>query len=105
MLLLALMLSGPMPAIDADQHRVRRVRRASAKITLPARARPGNGAALCGAACERDASQRYRLPLPSPAIVDAKREAVRDTGLACGVTGAPVCPQRGRQVLKASLAD
>lgn len=101
MLLLAFALANALPAAEPLQHR----RKAKARVTrvtnIPARAapQPRNLAIRVPA----DPAKRYRLPLPSTEVTDAKREAVRNTGMACGTTGAPVCPHKGRQVLKSSL--
>ncbi|MBN8810462.1 MULTISPECIES: hypothetical protein [Sphingomonas] len=101
MLLLAFALANALPAAEPPQHR----RKARARVTrvtnIPARAapRPRNLAVTVPA----DPDKRYRLPLPSSEVTDAKRDAVRSTGMACGTTGAPVCPHKGTQLLKSSI--
>jgi hypothetical protein len=101
MLLFALALANALPAAEPPQHR-RKARARGARVTrIPARAAPPpRPRAIAGPAAP---ARRYRLPLPSTEVTDAKRDAVRNTGMACGTTGAPVCPQTGRQVLKSSL--
>ncbi|MBB4100892.1 hypothetical protein [Sphingomonas kyeonggiensis] len=97
LLLVALTLSGATPAIDPQRRRAKTVR----MTRIPARAAPAQRLPIVQA----DPAQRYRLPLPSTELVDAKSEAVKSTGMACGTTGAPWCPRKGRQVLKTSLND
>jgi hypothetical protein len=92
LLLVALTLSGATPAIDPQRRRAKTVR----MTRIPARAAPGQRLPIV----QTDPAQRYRLPLPSTELVDAK-----STGMACGTTGAPWCPRKGRQVLKTSLND
>ncbi|WHU01930.1 MULTISPECIES: hypothetical protein [unclassified Sphingomonas] len=99
LLLVALTLSGATPAIDPQR------RRAKARVTrvtrIPASARPVAAIPIV----KVDPNQRYRLPLPSTEIADAKGDAVRNTGMACGTTGAPVCPSKGKALVKTSLSD
>jgi len=99
LLLVALTLSGATPAIDPQR------RRAKARVTrvtrIPMSARPLAVIPIVKA----DPNQRYRLPLANSEVADAKGDAVKSAGMACGTTGAPVCPHKGRQVLKASLDD
>ncbi len=99
LLLVALTLSGATPAIDPQR------RRAKARVTrvtsIPARARPVTVLPVA----KVDSAQRYRLPLASTEVVDAKGDAVRNTGMACGTLGAPVCPSKGKPLLKANLGD
>jgi len=99
LLLVALTLSGATPAIDPQR---RRAKARVARVTsIPARARPVAAIPIARV----DPNQRYRLPLPSTEVVDAKSEAVKSTGMACGTTGAPWCPRKGRQIVKTSLDD
>lgn len=101
MLLLALALSGATHiADDPQRHRKARVVRVT---RIPARAAPK--ATNLAITVPADPNQRYRLPLPSTEIVDAKSDAVKSTGMACGTTGAPVCPHNGTQLVKSSLGD
>ena len=49
---------------------------------------------------------RHRLIADTELREDPKQSALRGgTWQNCGVTGMPVCPARGRQVLRASLGD
>ncbi|MBO9516381.1 MAG: hypothetical protein J7549_19875 [Variovorax sp.] len=99
MLLLALALHGAT-AIADDPQRHRKAR--TTRVTrIPARAAPR--AANLAVALPADPNQRYRLPLPSSEVTDAKVDAVKDKGMPCGTTGAPWCPRDGRQVLKTNL--
>lgn len=100
MLLLALALQGAAPIAD-DPQRHRRPH--ATRITrIPARAAPGRSVLV---ATPSDPNRRYRLPLPSTELTDAKVDAVRNTGMACGTTGAPVCPHNGTQLVKSNLGD
>ena len=96
LLLIALTLSGATPAIDPQR------RRARARVThvtrIPVSARPQTVTPIA----KVDPAQRSRLPLPSTEIVDAKSEAVKSTGMACGTTGAPVCPHKGRPLIRSN---
>ncbi|MEP9358560.1 hypothetical protein [Sphingomonas sp. KR3-1] len=99
MLLLALAMSHALPAVQPQQ---RRYKARTVRVTrIPARAAPQVKIPIVAV----DPGQRYRLPLPSTEVVDAKVDAVKSTGMACGTTGAPWCPRDGRQVLKTSLGD
>jgi hypothetical protein len=99
LLLVALTLSGATPAIDPQR------RRAKARVTrvtrIPASARPKTAIPIVRV----DPSERYRLPLASTELVDPKTDAVKSTGMACGTTGAPWCPRKGRPIVKTSLDD
>jgi hypothetical protein len=100
LLLVALTLSGATPAIDPQR------RRAKARVTrvtsIPASARPVATIPVV----KVDPNARYRLPLPSTEIADAKGDAVKNAGgMPCGTVGAPVCPSKGRALVKASLDD
>jgi hypothetical protein len=97
MLLLTLVaFHGAVLAPDQDRRR-----RTARVATVPARAAPRTTLPIgCDAACQRDPNRRYRLPLASTEIVDGKDIAVRDTGMACGTTGAPVCPSNGTTLVK-----
>lgn len=102
MLLLALALStvtaGPAP----DLQRARRTKVVRARV--PVRARPGK-IRIPIQAVSKDPNARYRLTgLPSEKV-DGKDLAVRNTGLACGVVGAPVCPSKGTKLVKAAVGD
>lgn len=102
LLAFAFALANALPAAEPPQQHRRKARARVTRVTnIPARAapQPRNLAIRVPA----DPAKRYRLPLPSTEVTDAKREAVRNTGMACGTTGAPVCPHKGRQVLKSSL--
>ncbi len=99
LLLVALTLSGATPAIDPQRHRAEA--RVARVTSIPARARPVPAVPIA----KDDPNTRYRLPLPSTEIADAKGDAVRSAGLPCGTVGAPVCPSKGKALVKASLAD
>lgn len=101
MLLLALALHGATTIAD-DPQRHRRPR--AVRVTrIPTRAAPK--AANLAIAVPADPNQRYRLPLPSTELSDAKADAVKNTGMACGTTGAPVCPHKGTQLVKSNLGN
>lgn len=106
MLLFALALHGATAVADDPQrHRKARTTRVTrtARITrIPASAAPGTRLLV---ATPTDPNQRYRLPLASTELADPKTDAVKSTGMACGTTGAPWCPRKGRQVLKTNLDD
>ncbi len=98
MLLLAMALAGIAPAPAPDVQRAKRVR----VVRVARRARPG-AARIPVAAVPRDPNARYRLTgLPSERV-DGKDLAVRDPGMACETTGAPVCPSNGTTVVKTPI--
>ncbi|MES2988501.1 MAG: hypothetical protein V4808_11390 [Pseudomonadota bacterium] len=100
MLLLAFALAGVTAPAPADLQRAKRVRVARVARS----ARPGS-TRIPIVAVSSDPNARYRLTdLPSERI-DGKDLAVRDTGMACETTGAPVCPSKGTQVVKTALDD
>ena len=102
MLLLAVALAGATMGPAPDLQRARRAKVVRARV--PARARPG-ATRIPVAAVSKDPNVRYRLTdLPSEKV-DGKDLAVRNTGLACGTTGAPVCPSKGTQLVKAPIDD
>lgn len=47
--------------------------------------------------------RRYRLDVDSVVTGDAKLRALRGSWRPCGTTGAPVCPSKGRLVLRTDL--
>jgi hypothetical protein len=100
MLLLAFAMSHALPAAAPDQRRYRKAR--VVRVTrIPASAAPK----IVIPVAKVDPGQRYRLPLPNTEVVDAKTDAVKSTGMACGTTGAPWCPRDGKQILKTNLGD
>jgi hypothetical protein len=100
MLLLALALHGATTIADDPQRR--RKARTTRITRIPARAAPGLSVLV---ATPADPNKRYRLPLASTEIVDPKTDAVKNTGMACGTTGAPWCPGKGTQLVKSNLGD
>lgn len=91
---LAAVTAGPVP----DLQRAKRVKVAR----VPARARPG-AMRIPVRAVSQDPNIRYRLTdLPSERI-EGKDLAVRNPGMACGTTGAPVCPSKGTKLVKTPL--
>ena len=100
MLLLAFVLAGVTPAPAPDLQRAKRVR----VTRVAARARPGVRR-IPVRPVPSDPNLRYRLTdLPSEKV-DGKDLAVRNTGMACETTGAPVCPSKGTPLVKAPLSD
>jgi hypothetical protein len=100
MLLLVFALAGASVGPAPDLQRAKRVKVVRARV--PARAAPGK-MRIPVRAVSRDPNMRYRLTdLPSEKI-DGKDLAVRDKGMACETTGAPVCPSNGIQVVKTPL--
>lgn len=100
MLILAFALAGVTMGPAPEPQRARRAR----VVRVAKRARPG-ATRLPIAAVSRDPNVRYRLTdLPSQKI-DGKDLAVRDPGMACGVTGAPVCPSNGTKLVTTPLDD
>lgn len=78
------------------------------KVRLPRRtALSGLSPQRCSAdpACAPRADTRYRIADAGEPLIDAKAEAARPNWKTCGVTGMPVCPSRGRTLVKASLGD
>ena len=81
--------------------RARRTRVVRARV--PVRARPGKAAIRVVTAPKRNPNDRFRLTDLPDEKPDGKLLAVRNTGMACGLTGAPVCPSKGMPVVKAPL--
>jgi hypothetical protein len=52
-----------------------------------------------------DRNTRYRLTDVRSERIDGKDLAVRNTGMACGTTGAPVCPSKGTKLVATRLDD
>ncbi|RYE02483.1 MAG: hypothetical protein EOP61_08510 [Sphingomonadales bacterium] len=108
MLLLAFALSvataGPAPDLQRARHTksVRRTAKRTRIVRVARRARPGV-TRIPVVAVSRDPNQRYRLTEARSERVDGKDLAVRDTGMPCETTGAPVCPSNGMQVVKTPL--
>eukprot|EP01136_Pigoraptor_vietnamica_P025560 Opistho-1_new@7052 len=90
-------------------------------VTLPKRARPTatvrkrsarkvarrplpQPAKLClTGTCSQSAAPGHRLTGITPSEHSGKMDVVRSTGLPCGVQGAPVCPNKGREVLTTGI--
>ncbi|WP_066798770.1 hypothetical protein [Sphingomonas soli] len=108
MFLLAFALSvatvGPAPDLQRAQQtrRVRHTARRAKVVRVAKRARPGV-TRIPIVAVSADPNQRYRLTDVRSERADGKELAVRDTGMPCGQTGAPVCPSNGVTVVKAPL--
>ncbi len=100
MLLLAFALAGATVGPAPDIQRAKRVK----VVRVPARAKP-HTVRIPISAPRRDPNQNYRIGETASDRIDGKDVAVRQTGLACGTTGAPVCPSNGTQVVKAALDD
>lgn len=104
MLLLALALHGATATADNPQrYRKAKTTRTVRMTRIPARAAPKS--TNLAIAVPADPNARYRLPLPSTEVTDAKTDAVKSQGMPCGTTGAPWCPRDGRTVLKTNLGD
>ena len=102
MLLLAFALASATVGPPPDAQRVRRAKVVRARV--PARARPG-ATRIPVAAVSKAPDVRYRLTdLPSEKV-DGKDLAVRNTGMACGTTGAPVCPSKGTKLVTTPIDD
>ena len=104
MLILAIALSAVSPAPLPETQRARRA--ATTKVVrtrVPARAQPGKVRLPIVTATTRDPNDRYRLTDLPDETPNGKMLAVRNTGMACGLTGAPVCPSKGTPVLRAPL--
>jgi hypothetical protein len=56
----------------------------------------------CAGSCARDPNLRYRVASES-SVYDAKLRAVSVERMACGITGAPVCPSKPRLSLRAPI--
>ena len=95
---IALAAAAPGPAVDVQRARRTKVTRAQ----LPARAQPGK-VAIPIVAAPRDPNDRFRLTDLPDETPNGKLLAVRNTGMACGINGAPVCPSKGMPVVKAPL--
>jgi len=54
-------------------------------------------------ACGGEQPRRYRLDVETVASENAKDRALRGAWRPCGITGAPVCPSKGRVVLRKDL--
>ncbi|RYY23336.1 MAG: hypothetical protein EOP62_20515 [Sphingomonadales bacterium] len=99
MFILALALAGVTAAPAPDQQRAaKRVR----VTRVAARARPG-ATQLPIVKPASDPDLRYRLTDLPLEKVDGKDLAVRDTGMACETTGAPVCPSSGTTLVKTPI--
>ena len=58
----------------------------------------------CGpVGCARPPSRRYRLQVETAMPEDPQQRALRGAWQPCGITGAPVCPSRGRVVVRSDL--
>lgn len=102
MLLLAFALAGATLGPAPDLQRGRRAKVVRARV--PVRSRPG-AMRIPVRAVAKDPNLRYRLTdLPSEKV-DGKDLAVRNTGMACGVVGAPVCPSKGTALVKTPIDD
>lgn len=100
MLLLAFALAAATPGPVPDLQRAKRTK----VVRVPSRARPGK-IRIPVRAVSQDRNTRYRLTdLPSEKV-DGKDLAVRDTGMACETTGAPVCPSKGTKLVSTPLGD
>ena len=98
MLLLAFALAGAAIGPAPDLQRAKRTK----IVRVASRARPG-AMRIPIATPPRDPNLRYRLTDLPLEKVDGKDLAVRDTGMACETTGAPVCPSNGMQLVKTPL--
>lgn len=98
MLMLALALAGVTVAPAPDPQRAKRTK----VVRVAKRVRPG-ASRIPIVAVSRDPNQRYRLTDVRSDRIDGKDLAVRDTGMACETTGAPVCPSNGTKLLSAPL--
>ena len=98
MLLLAFALAGVTAGPAPDLQRAKRVK----VVRVARRARPGV-TRIPVRPVSRDPDVRYRLTdLPSEKV-DGKDLAVRNTGMACETTGAPVCPSKGTPLVRTPL--
>ena len=55
------------------------------------------------AGCSVDPARRYRLDMEAAPGEDAQRSALRGVWQACETTGAPVCPSKGRLILRTAI--
>ncbi|WP_448663053.1 hypothetical protein ACG3SL_20870 [Sphingomonas sp. CJ20] len=106
-LALALMAAAPaaLPAADvAPQRHARRYRPIRAKLSRKtALSRLSMTPRCTGAAC--DPANRYRLAIAPEMQLTRKERAAQTDWKACGVTGMPVCPSRGRTLVKTPLGE
>ncbi len=106
MILFAALLSAAAvaaPPPQAVQARTVQSRKAQAKRRV-ARARLPVLRAVVLTQPKPDASARYRIT-STASVDDAKLRAAADPGMACEVTGAPVCPSKPRKVITADLVN
>jgi hypothetical protein len=98
MLILAFALAGVTVGPAPDLQRAKRTK----VVRVARRAQPG-AMRIPIAAAPRDPNLRYRLTDLPLEKIDGKDLAVRDTGMACATTNAPVCPSNGTRLVSAPL--
>ncbi|MEG3181096.1 hypothetical protein [Sphingomonas sp. LT1P40] len=87
----------PKRARPAATARKRPVRKAQRRIA----ARPIK---LClTGTCAPAVTSRYRLADTNAPTWSAKMDVVKSGGVPCGVQGAPVCPSKGRELVRTSV--
>jgi hypothetical protein len=76
------------------------------RVRLPVAARPMNLPADCGvgARCESDPATAFRILPDATVPVEGKQMVLRGPSN-CGVTGMPVCPSKGREMVRANLGN
>ncbi|MDF7777704.1 hypothetical protein P1X14_20785 [Sphingomonas sp. AOB5] len=104
-LTLALSIASPVMAMPPELQRARPVstKRKTSRKRAPVRVVRLTPACGVATPCSQDPNQRYRLTGSTTIIPDAKgREVARSQGMACGTTGAPVCPSNGATLIRTS---
>ncbi|AJP73240.1 hypothetical protein [Sphingomonas hengshuiensis] len=102
---LALLAAAPLatPAVEPQARKHRVVRARLSRRTAISGLTP----AACSADpnCAKRPDERYRITPEPEAKLDPQREAAGQSWKTCGTTGMPVCPSRGRTLLKTGLDD
>lgn len=98
-LLIALSVAGVAPQAATLPKKARATaarKRTAPKAAVRALPQPAN---LClTGSCTPVVETSYRLTSQRAPEWSAKMDAVRSTGLPCGLLGAPVCPKRGKRL-------
>lgn len=107
LLTLALSIASPAFAMPPEPQRARQTTTRK-RVTRKRNVAPVRMVRLtprCGVAtpCRADPGQQYRLTGATTTLSDPKRrELERAQGMACGTTGAPVCPSNGATLIRTS---
>jgi hypothetical protein len=107
LLTLALSIASPAYAMPPEPQRARQstTKKRSVRTRKRAPVRMVRLTPRCGVAipCRTDPGQQYRLTGATTTLADPKqRELERAQGMACGTTGAPVCPSNGATLIRTS---